>query len=222
LFSYFGGDKEALLIMVHPDTELRFVNARIGYGVFATRLIPCGTITWVRDDLDQLFSLDAVNRMSQFVRPFLDKYSYVNGAGQFVLCWDHARYINHSCEPSCLSPGLDFELAVRDIQPDEELTDDYGALNLSEPFECACGLTRCRGSVGCDDLLKYAAQWDATVAPAFARIPAVDQPLWPLVAEKAAVEQILGGRESVPSCLQHYWPPQSVEGYRHLRVLENE
>src|SRR4029077_14342626 len=113
--------------------------------------------------------------------------------------------------PACLSPGFDFELAVRDIQPDEELTDDYGALNLSEPFECACGLTCCRRSVGRHALLKYAAQWDSIVAPAFARISAVSQPLWPLVVEKAAVEQILCGRGSVPSCLQHYWPPQRVE-----------
>ena len=40
--------------MIHPDTELRYVNDAIGYGVFATRHIPCGTITWVRDHLDQI------------------------------------------------------------------------------------------------------------------------------------------------------------------------
>jgi hypothetical protein len=40
--------------MIHPDSELRFVSPSIGYGLFATRLIPRGTFTWVRDDLDQI------------------------------------------------------------------------------------------------------------------------------------------------------------------------
>lgn len=35
--------------MIHPDTELRFINPEIGYGVFATQFIPRGTITWVRE-----------------------------------------------------------------------------------------------------------------------------------------------------------------------------
>jgi hypothetical protein len=205
-------------LMIHPDTELRLVNPHIGYGVFATKLIPRGTITWVRDDLDQLFSLDAAERVSPAIRPFLDKYSYMNGAGQLVLCWDQARFVNHSCEPTCLSPGLDFEIAVRDIRPGEELTDDYGALNLSEPIECACGSPRCRRIVEGDDLPKYAAEWDAMVAAAFVLIPSVDQPLWPLVDQKADVEHILAGRQPIPSCLQHYWLPQTAERDRHRLV----
>ncbi|MHC5084588.1 MAG: SET domain-containing protein, partial [Planctomycetota bacterium] len=34
--------------MIHPDTELRKVNETIGYGVFATRHIPKGTILYVK------------------------------------------------------------------------------------------------------------------------------------------------------------------------------
>ena len=40
--------------MIHPDTELRFINREIGFGVVATRLIRRGTIIWVRDELDQV------------------------------------------------------------------------------------------------------------------------------------------------------------------------
>jgi len=36
--------------MIHPDTEVRFINDEIGYGVVAKKLIPKGTITWVQDD----------------------------------------------------------------------------------------------------------------------------------------------------------------------------
>lgn len=50
----------------------------------------------------------------------------------------------------------DFELAVHDIQPGEELTDDYGTLNIEESFDCYCMQAGCRGTIFPDDLLRYA------------------------------------------------------------------
>jgi len=38
--------------MTHPKTKLRFVNDDIGYGVFATELIPKGEILYVKDELE--------------------------------------------------------------------------------------------------------------------------------------------------------------------------
>jgi uncharacterized protein len=49
--------------MLHPHTELRFISETMGSGVFAARLIPKGTITWVRDDFDQAFTVEQVERM---------------------------------------------------------------------------------------------------------------------------------------------------------------
>lgn len=43
-------------IVIHPDTELRFVNPDIGYGVFATRFIPKGSITQNFVDVAALLS----------------------------------------------------------------------------------------------------------------------------------------------------------------------
>ncbi len=114
--------------MLHPHTELRFINEQIGHGVVATPLIPRGTITWVRDDLDQAFCIEQVKSMAPVYRDIIAKYCFVDAKGNFVLCWDLARYINHSCDPTCRSAGYDFEVAVRDIHPGEELTDDYGSL----------------------------------------------------------------------------------------------
>ena len=37
--------------MIHPSTELRFINDEIGYGVVATRFIPKGTIVWALTNL---------------------------------------------------------------------------------------------------------------------------------------------------------------------------
>jgi len=177
--------------MIHPATELRYINDSMGYGVFATSFIPAGTITWVRDDLDQTFSFDQVNLMSPPYRAILDKYCYVDAAGKMVLCWDLARFFNHSCEPTCLSAGYDFEIAVRDIRQGEEMTDDYGTLNLQQDFPCACSQPRCRKIIRPDDLEHLGPTWDVLVEPQFRKIPAVPQPLWVFLKEKDGVEKVL-------------------------------
>ncbi len=42
--------------MIHPHTEIKFINKEVGYGVVATDFIPKGTITWVLDKLDREFT----------------------------------------------------------------------------------------------------------------------------------------------------------------------
>ena len=190
--------------MIHPHTELRFANPQIGHGVFATRFIPKGTITWVRDRLDQSFTPAAVEQLPSLYHEIVLKYSFIDGRGRFVLCWDHARFVNHSCDPTCRSAGYDFEVAVRDIAPGEELTDDYGSLNLEYNLACSCGLPRCRGLVRPGDLLTYGDDWDRIVAEPFRLIPAVQQPLWPFLEESAAVEAALSGVGPVASVKANY------------------
>jgi SET domain-containing protein len=121
--------------MIHPDTELRFINDQIGYGVVATKFIPKGTITWALDKLDRIFTTDDIRKMEPVYKQIMDKYTYRNPQGNYVFCWDIARYVNHSSISNCVTTAYEFEIAVRDIQPGEELTDDYGYLNLDEPFE---------------------------------------------------------------------------------------
>jgi hypothetical protein len=190
--------------MIHPDTEVRFVNSLIGYGVFATKLIPKGTITWVGDALDQIIAEERAAELTPIARDLLYKYSYLNGRNERILCWDHGRFVNHSCAATCLAPGFDFEIAVRDILPGEELTDDYGALNLEAEFECRCSAPNCRGVIRPDDMLSLSPQWDAAVMEAFGGLQDVPQPLWDLVMEKEVVLCALKGDISLPSCRVHY------------------
>lgn len=194
--------------MIHPDTELRFINLTMGYGVFATRLIPQGTITWVRDDLDQTFSLEAVARMRPEYQRLIEKYSFVDAQGQVVLCWDHARYVNHSCAATCFSAGYDFEFAIRDIRPGDELTDDYGTLNLREPFHCACRMPACRQVIRPDDMERLAVNWDGVVQQVFPRLAVVEQPLWVFLREKAEVETVLEQRTPPRSIRFNYARPR--------------
>src|SRR5437667_9311451 len=60
-------------VMIHPDTELRLVSERVGYGVFSTRLIPRGTITWTIDELDRRFEPAAVASFGRVFREIIDK-----------------------------------------------------------------------------------------------------------------------------------------------------
>lgn len=189
--------------MMHPDTEVRFISHAIGYGVFALRTIPRGTITWMPDPLDQKFTRDEVERLPPLCRQAVYRYKYIDPAGMYVLCWDHGRYVNHSCDPNCLSAGFQFEFAIRQIAPDEQLTDEYCLSNPEEPMECHCGSPRCRGRISRDDMQQAMATWDSRVAESFGYIGKVDQPLWPLSDNAAEIEAVLRGELPIPSCAFH-------------------
>ena len=83
--------------MIHPHTELRFINREIGFGVFATQFIPRGTLTWVCDELDQFVDPARVAALPPNYRKLLDTYTFRDRLGRHVLCWDLARFVNHSC-----------------------------------------------------------------------------------------------------------------------------
>lgn len=189
--------------MMHPDAAIAFINDQVGYGLFARRAIPRGAVTWVRDALDQSFTVSEMNEMNALCREQLLHFAYVDRDGFFVLCHDLGRYVNHSCDPNCLSSGFDFEFAVRDIPQGEQICDDYGLMNLREEMPCSCGSARCRGQIGPHDIDRLAGHWDALAGDAFPCIPHVEQPLWPLVAEKAEVEAVLRGNAPVPGCRLH-------------------
>ena len=196
--------------MIHPASELRHVSSEIGYGIFATSFIPKGSITWVLDDLDQVLDSVRIPHMQPMLQDSIEKYSYLNRKGERILCWDHSRFLNHSCDATSLAPGFDFEIAVRDIQKGEEITDDYGMLNLDSDFTCACKSKQCRGTIGPGDFDRYADRWDALIAKAIPHLDQVEQPLWDLVREKNEVRQVLAGDARIPSCRFHLMQPVSA------------
>lgn len=188
--------------MIHPDTEVRFINDEIGYGVVAKKLIPKGTITWIQDDLDMILSPGEVEKFSPAIQKMIDIYSFRNNKGEHVLCWDIAKYVNHSFDSNCLSTAYDFEIAIRDIHPGEQLTDDYGYLNISEPFE-ACDEGTERKVVYPDDLVRYHKVWDEKLAEAFPFVTKQNQPLKDYFSEEKwkLVEQIGVGKNKMDSIL---------------------
>jgi len=191
---------------MHPDTEIRFISDEIGYGVVATKFIPKGTITWVQDELDQIYTPSQVLEMKDLSKEMVDKYTFRNNKGNFVMCWDLSKYVNHSFNSNCLSTAYDFEIAVRDIQIGEELTDDYGYLNVTEEFKAKDEGTS-RSTVYPDDLLNFHEEWDSKLEIAFQDFEKVEQPLAKLLEQETRLKlkKVISGEKDLDSILNLYY-----------------
>lgn len=191
---------------MHPHTELRFINEAIGHGVVATRDLPAGTITWIQDDLDRVFSPEQIESMHPLFADTMDKYCFRNGEGSWVFCWDHAKYVNHSFRSNCMTTAYNFEIAIRDIRAGEELTDDYGYLNVMRPFT-AVDEGVGRTLVQNDDLIRYHKVWDAQLKKNWKSIIKVRQELRPLMDPEMweRVKQIALGYAEMDSILSCYF-----------------
>lgn len=194
--------------MIHPDTEVRFIDEQKGNGLFATRFIPCGTITWSLDQLDREITQAEMDRYSPLYQEILLKYSFRDKKGNYIFCWDNGRFINHSFQANCCLTPYNFEIAVRDIKAGEEVTDDYGYLNIIEPFEAAAE-NGDRSVVYPDDLLRYADRWDSQLEAAFPLLLQVEQPLQKYIQTGTweTVMKILQGETRMASIKHCYFEP---------------
>jgi hypothetical protein len=184
--------------MMHPHAALRYIDDVMGHGVFATRPIPRGTILWTLCDLDQILPFERASVMAAPYQGLLERYAYLESRG-VVLCWDLGRYVNHSCTPSMLGVGRDVEIAVRDVFEGEEITSEYGYLNLTRQLRCRCGTPACRSVISAEDVLRFWPRWDGVVDGLRAAARNVAQPLLPYVRDAAAFSLWAEGRGSTPS-----------------------
>jgi uncharacterized protein len=181
--------------MIHPDTTVKQVSEAIGLGVFATRPIPCGSLIVVPDPFDQRLDRAALLQVPEPLRSRVETYLYHDAEGLLHLSWDHAKFMNHSCNSNTMLTPYGFELAVQDIAAGEELTSEYGLLNVQEPYALYCGCEGCREVLDRDDLEKHADVWDARIQSALQHFATVPQPLRPLLAGHVLqeLEASLGG-----------------------------
>jgi SET domain-containing protein len=141
-----------------PLFEVRH-SAVHGFGVFAARRIRKGTtvIEYLGDRVshaqaDARYEGKDPNDNHTFL--FTVNAKTVIDAG---VNGNEARYINHGCDPNCESTTVNkrvFIVAIRTIQPGEELSYDYqiqrdsdDAPNIDEVYACRCGALKCRGSM---------------------------------------------------------------------------
>ena len=156
---------------------MRKVNGTIGYGVFATRLIPKGTILYVKDPLEIEVEPEQFEVMDPQFQIMVDRFSYVDERGFRIISWDIAKYVNHHCDSNSIVTGYGFEIATRDISVNEEITDEYGIFNLTESLKCCCDSTNCRGTISDNDWDIYGHVWDKRAKDALNCFKQVTQPL---------------------------------------------
>jgi hypothetical protein len=118
------------------------VDARVGlssvggFGLFAQQFISKGTPVWeYAPGLDLSLSQAEVDALADRARRAFLHYSCWNSKlGCHILCFDDARYMNHSDDPN-----TDGRRAIRDIVQGEELTYTYGRRDLTFDFERTLG-----------------------------------------------------------------------------------
>src|SRR3989338_4336848 len=111
-------------------------------GLFADQFIEKGTTIWkFQQGFDLRVGKDELDNLSESAKAQFLKYAYLNPDTQkYILCFDDARFFNHSDEPNSIdvaSPddeeGLD--VAGRDIEKGEELTCNYKDFDADFDFK---------------------------------------------------------------------------------------
>ncbi|KAA3625467.1 MAG: SET domain-containing protein [Bacteroidetes bacterium] len=167
--------------MIHPHTRIRYISDEIGYGVFATQLIPKGTIVYIKDSLELEIQPEDFENHSLVMQEQIEKYSYMNETGVRILSWDFAKYVNHCCNYNTLSSAYGFDIAIKDIVEGDEITCDYGLLNVMDEMELSCTRPECRKVLRPSDFENYYLKWDDELKSALKEFSKVIQPLLPFV-----------------------------------------
>ncbi|MDX2175728.1 MAG: SET domain-containing protein-lysine N-methyltransferase [Candidatus Sumerlaeia bacterium] len=109
-----------------------------GLGLYAAEFIPQGTIVWeYHPDIDLVYPAAKVRTLADHrLRNFLCIYAYYSRrVGGYILCGDHARFVNHSESANLTGGPGEVSVANRDIHEGEEITDDYFTYDRPEGDE---------------------------------------------------------------------------------------
>lgn len=133
-----------------PKCVVRDCSDRGGHSVFASERIEKGELIVVWSGM--LVNGATLDTMAQTVR----RYSLQVEEDSFLVSLtdcEPADYVNHSCEPNAGLSGQIALVALRRIEPGEEVTYDYAMSDGSDydAFRCLCGADACRGRVSGED-----------------------------------------------------------------------
>lgn len=136
----------------HLSTKLKVVEypEKGGNAIFSEELI-------LKDELIAIWGGYILNKTQVLALPKDEQEHTVQVGDEHYLAPltmdDPADFINHSCDPNCGILGQIIVVAMREIQPGEEITFDYAMTDSSpfDEFDCRCGSPKCRGRVTMDD-----------------------------------------------------------------------
>lgn len=166
--------------MLYPTIVLENYENK-GFGIYTTEKIPAGSVIWL--PCKNCISYDAsyFSNMSEEEVQYVEDKAYYMTNGDLLMPCSIGRFMNHSCSANILEYGLDFGVAVRDIEAGEEITSDYRRWLNDKPWEmkCYCGTETCIGMVspqmGYDEKLQ--AFWYERIKSVLPLVGKVTQPL---------------------------------------------
>jgi hypothetical protein len=165
---------------LHPDVEVR--PSRInGRGLFARRHINAGSaVSRVGGRLVSWAELQAIITAAALEpnRPYVDTIAVDEDVHLVLPGRRDNGYGNHSCDPNLWWIDAYTLAARRDIDADEECTNDYATSTGDEAFSmgCACGSALCRRLVTGRDWqlpalqLRYGEHWVPVLAARIRRL----------------------------------------------------
>lgn len=163
--------------MIHPDIRIKWISNEKGYGLFASKMIPKGTITFIQDDLDLVIADDSLPNYRPEVKEIIERYSYQDSNNNHIVSWDLGKFMNHCCFANTLSTGYGFEIAIRDIKKNEEVTDDYRLFSKKHHIKVSCGKKDCIGEIHYKNIDQLIPNWDKEIFQALRLFRSVSQPL---------------------------------------------
>ncbi len=133
-----------------PKIEKRACPEKGGYGLFARENVKKGEVLsmWGGEVFtEEQLSHEPLERQTHGIQIGEELYLLP------LLEGDPADYYNHSCDPNAGLDGQICLVAMRDIQPNEEICFDYAMCDSSpyDEFECHCGAKSCRHKVTGND-----------------------------------------------------------------------
>lgn len=135
---------------ISPKLQVGPRQEKGGFGVFAIQFIHEGELLAVWGgrvvDSSELAKLPPIMRQHS-VQVEEDLYLAPLGPSE------SADYFNHSCDPNAGLKGQIAIVAMRDINPGEEVCIDYAMCDGSpyDEFECTCNSPNCRGRITGED-----------------------------------------------------------------------
>lgn len=135
---------------LNPKLEGVEMPEKGGWGVVARQPVPAGELLMVwGGNICSQAELDALPEIYRIRSVQVDEDQYLVSPKSD----EPADFINHACDPNAGINGQISVVAMREINPGEEVCFDYAMTDSSpyDEFECQCGSANCRRRVTGND-----------------------------------------------------------------------
>jgi SET domain-containing protein len=100
-------------------------NPQMGLGLFAKEFIEKGSVVWQYiEGVDIRICKDKFEKLNEVQKEYFYKYAWLEEDGCYYSSCDLTNFINHSYNPN-LKVIDDIVIAIQDIQPGEEMFENY-------------------------------------------------------------------------------------------------